>query len=209
MLENKPVLPVLFQGREGGGRAFMVGYPSRSWLFLRLAWLLPCLLGLITCLKEVQRTKRHPHRVPKQFKCVHYNHVATTKLRAGRLYRHRKMHEWSLRYGCFRSKSTTLYLLPIRCFPPFLMQSIAQNRWYYTRSPPRHTHASTPPWTVQLSRYCWSLTVIREGSTRIWWHAKLFLMYSEPFLQCCKRWKRVLAARLLQSACWLSLWSLQ
>lgn len=73
-----------------------------------------------------------------------------------------------------------------------------------------HTQATTPPWTVELSRYCRSLTVIGEGYTCIWWHARCFLMYSKASLECCKRWNRVLAARLQrQSVCWLSLWSLQ
>lgn len=92
MLENKPGLHVAFQERGGRRSAFTVGYPPRSWLFFRPAWLLPYLLGLIKCLREVHRTKRHPHRALKQFKCVHYNHTATTKLRAGRLYRQRNVH---------------------------------------------------------------------------------------------------------------------
>lgn len=42
--------------------------------------------GLMEWLTEVQKSKRRPRRVVNQFKSLLYNHTATTRLRAGRLY---------------------------------------------------------------------------------------------------------------------------
>lgn len=150
----------------GKGRRKRNLYGRIPCFFLRPAWLLPCLLGLITCLKEVQRTKRHPHRVLKQFKCVHYNHVATTKLRAEIIPSEenarvnpspRPLFAPNLPFST--SFPSDVFLL-FSCNPLLKTDGIIQGV-----HPCTHMH--------QPLRELWSsrVTVIREGSTRIWWHA--------------------------------------
>lgn len=56
-----------------------------------------------------------------------------------------------------------------------------------------HTHTSTAPWTVQLSRCCWSLTVAGEGYTCIWRYTSCFTQTARPSLNVAngatERWE--------------------